>query len=144
MKTAAQSLLWMALTASLVRADGVAEREIRALEAARTEAIHAGDMATLERLYADDFRGVTSAGQVVDKTRILEVLKSTDRSLTAEIDDLDVRIFDRTALATGLIRLTAVSEKGKALINSFRYTHIYVQREDRWQFIAGQSTNIPR
>ena len=135
MKTVVQSLLWIVLTASLAWADGGAEQELRALEAARTQAIRAGDRATLERLYAEDFHGVTSAGQVVDKARILEILKGAANGPAAEVQDVRVRIFGETAIVTGLIRLPDYS---------FRYTHIYVQREGRWQLTAGQSTNIPR
>jgi uncharacterized protein (TIGR02246 family) len=124
-------------------AAGGAEQELRALETARTEAIRAGDSATLEKLYADDFRGVTSGGQTVDKASILEVLKRAAGGLPAEIEDLKVRIHGDTAVVTGLIRLSALSQEGRVAVNSFRYTHIYARRDGRWQMIAGQSTNVP-
>lgn len=143
MKTAVQTLLWMALTSTLVWAETTAERELRALETARTEAIRAGDAATLEKIYADDFRGVTSGGQAVDKASILEVLKGASGGLPAEIEDLKVRIYGETAVVTGLIRLSALSQEGRVAGNSFRYTHIYARKDGRWQMIAGQSTNVP-
>lgn len=116
-------------------AAGGAEQELRALETARTEAIRAGDAATLEKIYDDDFHGVTSGGQTVDKTRILEVLKRAANGPIAEIRDQEVRIFGETAVVTGLIHLNPA--------NAFRYTHIYARKDGRWRMIAGQSTNIP-
>jgi uncharacterized protein (TIGR02246 family) len=126
------------------QAAGGAEQELRALETARTEAIRAGDAATLERIYADDFRGVTSGGQAVDKADILEVLKKAAGGLPAEIADLKVRIYGETAVVTALIRQSALSQEGRVPVSSFRYTHIYARRDGRWQIIAGQSTNVPR
>jgi ketosteroid isomerase-like protein len=110
-----------------------AEAEIRALEAARRDAIQAGDRAALERIYAPDFRGVTSGGlQVGQQQAVAGLLRATGKA--AAMDDIEVRVFGSAAIATGRLRLT---DNGGTL----RYIHVYAYREGMWRLVAGQSTD---
>jgi ketosteroid isomerase-like protein len=136
-------LVWMALSLPAVtRAAELpsppaaqAEREVRALEAARKDAIQAGDRAALESLYAADFRGVTSGGAQVGREEVIAALLRA-KGKAAEPEDLQVRIFGNVAVVTGRLRL---ADNGGTL----RYLHVYVRRDGPWQLVAGQSTNVP-
>lgn len=112
-----------------------AEREVRALEAARKDAIQAGDRAALERLYASDFRGVTSGGAQVGREEVIAALLRA-KGKAAEPEDLLVRVFGDVALVSGRLRLADND-------GILRYLHVYVRRDGPWQIVAGQSTNVP-
>jgi ketosteroid isomerase-like protein len=109
------------------------DAEIRALETARRDAIQAGDRAALERIYAPDFRGVTSGGlQVGQQQAVAGLLRATGKA--AAMDDIEVRVFGNAAVATGRLRL---ADNGGAL----RYIHVYAYRDGMWRLVAGQSTD---
>lgn len=114
------------------------EIELRQIEADRSKAIKAKDIATLDRIYAEDFSGVAASGRVVNKDQIFEVFKNTDPRLTFTVSEIDVRVFRETAVVTG--RLIATLES--RALNVSRFMHVYVKRRGRWQFVAGQATNI--
>ena len=120
--------------------EALPEQELKALEQARSEAIRAGDMETLGRLYADDFRGVTTTGQPVDKETLMSVFKAVDRRLAFTNEEVQVRVIGQVALVSGLVTARA----GDEVVTAFRYLHVYLQREGRWQLSTGQSTNVTR
>lgn len=67
-------------------------------------AAHEGspDLATIERLYADDFLSTNADGRVVDKQGWLDILKAGQfpvDKITA--DDFKVRTYSSTAIVTG-------------------------------------------
>jgi ketosteroid isomerase-like protein len=117
------------------------EQELRQIEIARSQAIKQGDMKTLDRIYADDFSGVAASGRVVNKAQLMEIFKANDPRLTFTTDEVGVRLFGETAVVTG--RLTGKTPDGE-IIGSSRFMHVYVKQQGRWQFVAGQSTNIPK
>lgn len=117
-----------------------AEREVLELEHARNEAIRTGDRATLSRIYAEDFVGVTTAGSIVDKESVLRVLASVDQRLSSTVEDLRLRFFCDTALVTG--RMVMRPNEGREAFSTIWYTHVYVQQKGRWVLVAGQSSNV--
>lgn len=117
------------------------EQEVRGIEAARAQAIRQGDAQALERIYADDFAGVTSGGRAVTKAVLLGVLKNVDPKIAFTTEDLKVRIFGETALASG--RITGKTQAGET-VSAFSYLHVYVRRAGHWQLVAGQSTDLPK
>jgi len=118
------------------------EATVQRLEEERREAIAHHDRPTLALFYADDFEGVTTLGKVVDKATVLDVLARSDPRFTFTASELKVRPLGEVALATG--RLTGRGTvDGRTIVNDFRYTHVYVRRDGRWQLIAGASTPLP-
>ena len=114
------------------------ERELEDLEQARSEAIRDGSLAALRRIYADDFQGVTTTGALVDKERLMAVFQSVDPRVAYTNGDIRVRVLGEVALVSGLV----TGRAGGEVVSAFRYLHVYVQREGRWQLTAGQSTNV--
>jgi ketosteroid isomerase-like protein len=139
-----RALLQIGLTALLLCLSGAASGasdpalEVRRLEEQRSHAIQAGDLAFLGRIYADDFSGVTTTGQIVDKPTLLKVFQSVDRRLTFREDELAVQVIGEVALVSG--RVTGMA--GDRQVAAFRFLHVYIQRGDQWQLRTGQSTNI--
>lgn len=144
-RTIGQAFLILALLLGLfvafdAHSETLPEQELKALEQARSEAIKAGDMEALDRLYADDFRGVTTTGQVVDKAALMSVFKGVDRRLSFANEDVQARVIGKVALVSGLV----TGRAGDEVVTAFRYLHVYVQEEGRWRLSTGQSTNVTR
>src|SRR4026207_2152150 len=79
------------------------EQELKNLEQARSEAIRTGDLATLRRIYADDFHGVTTTGVPVDKEKLMSVFQSVDPRVIYTNEDIRVQVIGQVALVSGLV-----------------------------------------
>lgn len=118
------------------------DNELRALEERRRQAIAAGDRAALEQVYAEDFQGVAGNGRVIDPATLLGVLTRPTPGVTFATTEISVTpVAAGTALVTG--RLTGTLAGGTA-VSDARFTHLFVERDGRWQCVAGQSTPILR
>jgi catechol 2,3-dioxygenase-like lactoylglutathione lyase family enzyme len=117
------------------------DNELRALEERRRQAIAAGDRPTLEQIYAEDFQGVVGNGMVIDRTTLMGVLARPTPGVTFTTTEITVKpISAGTALFTG--RLTGTLADG-TVVSDARFTHLFVERDGRWQCVAGQSTPFP-
>jgi ketosteroid isomerase-like protein len=120
-----------------------ASDSIRALEAARREAVLAADTVALSRMLADEFIEVSRLGTVrtrVDNLRDIATgaLKLTD----VKHDDLTVKIYGDVAILMG-IATNAGTFRGQPFNGKVRYTRIFVRRAGRWQAVMMQQTPMP-
>ena len=100
----------------------------------------APDLATIDRLYADDFVSTNADGRVVDKRGWLEMLKAGQFPVEKiETDDFKVRQYSETAIVTGR---SAYLEGGKKLFE-VRHTQVWADLSGRWQLVSWQGTPIP-
>ena len=105
-------------------------------------AAHEGtpDLATIDRLYADDFLSTNADGRVVDKPGWLNILKAgqfpVDKITTS---DFRVRMYSGTAIVTGQ---SAYHYGGKKLW-VVRHTQVWVSRNGSWQLVSWQGTSAP-
>src|ERR1043166_716838 len=90
---------------------------------------------------ADDYRGVSSKGKVMNKSSLLAEIKSdTDSYTSAKNGNMDVRVFGgQFAVITGTSTETGKGKDGTAFKRSFRWTDAWVLRKDQWQCVASQS-----
>ena len=98
------------------------------------------DLAVLDRYIADDYVSTGLRGEFQNKAQALAHFKSGDHKYeSVDVDDLKVRVFDNTAVATYI-----VTAKGKYRGEDFnvqnRNTTMFVKRQGRWQAIADQQT----
>jgi ketosteroid isomerase-like protein len=138
----------MALTLIIVsgeaRAQGPGdEAAIVALEHRLAAAWVEGDRPFIERLLASDWRVIEPSGRLVSRQQVLdETFSSTDRRIDAlAIDDLNVRVFGGTAVATGRTRATG-SYRGQSGTAVLRFTDVFHFRQGRWQIVASQGTTV--
>jgi ketosteroid isomerase-like protein len=136
----AGAILLLTITATIARSSQ--EEEILAIETERTQAMIAGDLATLERILGDDLTYVHATGQVESKAEFLARLKSGDLKYKAmPREGVIVRVLGDAAVVTGKATLDAES-KGESRTFPLRFTEVHVRRGGRWQMIAYQSTRI--
>jgi len=119
-----------------------AERALLDFEKTRSAAIARHDLDALRRMYAAEFRGVTATGYPVDRERLMEVFQRDDPSTVFTIDEITVRVLGQadTAVFTG--RLTTKKRDGGEVLGQYRFLHVYVWREGRWQILYGQGTRL--
>jgi ketosteroid isomerase-like protein len=120
-----------------------AEEELLKLEEAFAEAIVRNDLEGIGRLVADDWIIIDPNGEIVDRARFFNVIKSG--ALThhmMESEDFRVRVYGDSAVVTGV-----TSTKGKFMGQEFstqeRATDVFVKRDGRWQCVLTHLTRLP-
>ena len=119
------------------------EKELLKLERAFADAIIKNNLESIGRIVADDWIIVDPNGEIVDRTRFFEVIKSG--ALTHDImesEDFRVRVYGDSAVVTAI-----TSTKGKFMGQEFstreRATDVFVKREGRWQCVLTHLTRLP-
>lgn len=118
------------------------EEELLKLEKAFAEAIVKNDLEGLARIAADDWVIIDPNGEIIDRTRFFEVIKSG--ALTHDLmesEDFRVRIYGDTAVVTAIS-----STKGKFMGQEFtsreRATDVFVKRDGCWQCVLTHLTRF--
>src|SRR5678816_1513592 len=82
---------------------GEAEEELLKLEKAFAEAIVRNDLEGIGRLVADDWIIIDPNGEIIDRTRFFEVIKSGALTHdTMESEDFRVRVYGDSAVVTAV------------------------------------------
>ena len=117
-------------------------QEVLAAEQAWLEAHTALDVEAIDHLMHSDYTIIRPDGAVVGKEEALASYQDDARHWDyAQSDQLNVRLYDDTAVVIGRWRAKGVN-KGEAFDYSARYTSVWVRHEGRWQMVADQSTPI--
>ena len=120
---------------------GKAEQQIMALNQEWADAIVRGDVAALDRLFADDMIVTTSGGELRNKAQEMDELKPGTEIKTYffNTDDVRVRVYKDAAVVTGMARWR-INYQGRDIDNQRRYTSVYVKQQGRWRIVAQQLT----
>jgi len=121
-----------------------AEEELLQLEKAFAEAIVQNDLEDLGRLVADDWIIIDPNGEIVDRARFFEVIKSGALTHeTMESEDFRARVYGDSAVVTAI-----TSTKGRFMGQEFstqeRATDVFVKRDGRWQCVLTHLTRLPK
>jgi len=118
-----------------------AEATIRDIEEKWEASVKNHDSSVAEAFLADDFRGVSSKGKILTKKNLLaELKKDTDNYSSTKSGKVDVRVFSgQFAVATGISTEEGKSKEGQQFKRSFRWTDVWVLRNDKWLCVASQS-----
>jgi ketosteroid isomerase-like protein len=120
------------------------EEELLKLEKAFADAIIKNDLKSIGRIVADDWIIIDPNGEIVDRTRFFEVIKSGALTHdTMHSEDFRVRVYGDSAVVTGVTRA-----KGKFMGQEFstreRATDVFVKRDGRWQCVLTHLTRLPK
>lgn len=123
--------------------DKQTEQEIRQLIQKYHTALLQRDIPMLEKIWADDYVFVNSAGDVVTKTQRLANIKSSRTTLESlnDEEDITVRVYQNSAVATS--RLTIKGQySGQPTSGQYRTTHVWVKGPAGWQLVSNQLTAL--
>jgi hypothetical protein len=102
---------------------------------------HISDAPTLERILADDFVHPVPAGVFLTKQQHIRwaVAHPHAASWRSTFERLDVRVYDKTAVATGIVSATEhPGDKPQRTI----FTDVFVFRDGRWKAVNAQENEI--
>ena len=108
------------------------EREVMKAEEEWRAAVATGDATALKRLMADDILYVTTGGQLSDKSVIEVMVENPTGKL--KYDDVKLRIYGETAVVSA--QLTRGASR------KVRVSRVWVRRQDQWQVVSAQLTDI--
>ena len=105
---------------------------IKKLESDMGDAMVAGNVAKLSQIYADDFAGIGSAGEISTKHDLLTDFESFhDKLQWFENGPIDVLVFGNVALAQGLVKEKR-SHNGKDTSGEFLWMDLLEKRAGKW------------
>src|SRR5262245_13375198 len=100
------------------------------------------DVSALDRILADEYLFTNPAGLFVNKTEYLEGARADTATYESVANhDQVVRIYGDAAVVAGSTTVKGRYE-GQEIGGRFRFTHMFVKRDDKWQCIATQLTRI--
>jgi ketosteroid isomerase-like protein len=118
------------------------EQELTALEHIWKQAVVAGDAATLQRLYADEFTSIDQEGAVWNKAEDIGIdTNGWFRLDSYRLEDMNVRVYGDLAVVTGRNTMKGTF-LGRAVMSQVRFTDVFVKRDGRWQCVTTQATPI--
>jgi ketosteroid isomerase-like protein len=119
------------------------EQAVLKLEQERVDAAIKGDLATLERIFADDLIYTHSNARVESKQQFLEAVKSgSTKYLEMKHGDLKAQVYGDTVVLRGKSDVK-VSLNGQPPVSlQLRILIVYVKLNNRWQMTTWQSTRL--
>ncbi len=141
------SLVVVFLLTSLVWAetwsepDSATAKELTALNTKLVKAYEEEDIVLLKELLAEDHVHNNVFGSVMDKDTFLKDIESGILEFVKyETPELKWMIGNDLAVATGLIEAQAIRAGKPVPATKFRFTRIFVRRNDQWKVLLFQNT----
>jgi ketosteroid isomerase-like protein len=119
------------------------EEKLLKIEKEFAQAIISNDLGGIRRLVADEWVIIDPNGEMVDRARFFEVIKSG--ALThdmMESEDLRVRVYGDSAVVTA-VTCTKGKFMGQEFSTQERATDVFVKRDGRWQCVLTHLTRFP-
>lgn len=123
--------------------EGADEKAVSRLVHEWLDALVNNDLDALDRIIGDDYIITNSDGSVLGKKQDMEPLRAGLKFESADIEDLKVRVYGDTAVATGVTTFKG-NFKGREFTARERFTDVWVRRNGRWQAVASQETRLPK
>jgi uncharacterized protein (TIGR02246 family) len=120
--------------------------EFKARQMAQDEAENKKDIAALDRIFADDFIFIAGNGSIHDKKKFLDEVKAdtsppSDQKL--EYEDFKVRPYGKTvALVNYVLIIHDKDKEGKATINRYRMSVLWVKQGKDWRITNFHATRV--
>jgi ketosteroid isomerase-like protein len=119
--------------------DNVAEQIVR-LEQELASAMVEGDVAALDRLYADKFVFAHASGFIDSKGSWLDRFATDLKYEFFATTELTVRVFGDTAVSMGKTQTTTVTKSTARKHDlSLRFMRVYMRNRGEWRIVAHSS-----
>jgi hypothetical protein len=118
-------------------------QEIMSLEKEGAHAIQLNNTSYFRRIYSEDFTGVLSHGQLVNKAEWIELIESPAVKYESfNTSDIKVQLYDNMAVATCLWSSRRMVQ-GQRISHQMRAIHIYLNGASGWHVMTAQITSLP-
>src|SRR6266496_3610554 len=119
----------------------MAERELVALMREIDRAHQTSDVATFDRIWADDYVLTDYRGIIKDRARALAEWKASEHRYASYVsDDIRVRVYGEAAVVTARVKRSSLTDPTN--VGEFRHTRVFVRLRGRWRLLATQVTPI--
>jgi ketosteroid isomerase-like protein len=127
----------------LLRRDDRLHRELENLESQWRTAVMQNDVATANRLLADDYLGINPNGTLETKADALAQRRSgTVKISSIDVDNIKVRVYGDTAVVTS--RVDVLGHDGDRDISGrYHYTRVYNHRSGEWKIVSFEASRVP-
>jgi ketosteroid isomerase-like protein len=127
----------------LLHRDDHLRREIENLESQWLKAMMQNDVATVNRLLADDYLGINPDGTLQTKADAL----AQQRSGTMKVSNIDpenvkVRVYGDTAVVTSRVAVQG-HDGNRDIGGRYHYTHVYSRKSGDWKIVSFEASRIP-
>jgi len=104
-------------------------------------AAYCKDVATVERIMADDYVFISPEGEYRTKADEIGDLKSGKLKVTQlTAEDMKVRVHGTAAIVTGYYTVKGTMD-GKDISGRFRFTDVFFRRKGVWQIVSTHACN---
>ncbi|HEX6496769.1 MAG TPA: nuclear transport factor 2 family protein [Acidobacteriaceae bacterium] len=118
-------------------------REIENLEAQWRTALMQNDVATINRLLADDYLGINPNGTLETKADALAQRRSgTVKISSIEPENQKIRVYGDTAVVTSRVQVEGHDGAGD-ISGLYHYTRVYSRRSGEWKVVSFEASRIP-
>jgi ketosteroid isomerase-like protein len=132
-----------AATIPLLHKEDRLRREIENLESQWRAAVVQNDVATINRLLADDYLGINPNGTLETKADALAQRRSgTVKISSIEPTSLKVRVYGDTAVVTSRVDVQGM-EGDRDISGRYHYTRVYSRRDGEWKIVSFEASRIP-
>jgi hypothetical protein len=115
--------------------------EVWQLDAKRRAAQIAGDVKTLDALCADEMTYTHTTGDVDTKKTYFAALQAGRKYETLDISDVSIARYDNTVVMVGVAHISVKSST--PIRFRARFIDVWAKQQDRWRFVAWQTTRLP-
>ena len=124
-------------------ANSTSEQEVRQMIEKYRTAILQRDIATLQKIWADDYVFVNAGGDVLGKTERLVNIKSGATTLDSinEKENVIVRVYQNSAVTTSRVTLKG-QYSGQPISGEYRSILVWVKGSEGWQLVSNQLTAL--
>lgn len=119
---------------------------IKRLESEWESAISKHDTATINRVVAEDFVGVSSNGRIGDKQTLISEAKR-DKSAYKTASARQMRVYSygsKVAVVLGVTKESGTTASGRPFDHTYRFTDTWMERNGKWQCIAAHAAVATR
>jgi len=125
-------------------ANAAVEQELRALMQTEYTAGMRNDVATINRIWGDEYVSTGPKGQTTTKAQMLSYYKTAPLSQTKvgpmALNDVRVNVYGDVAVMTG--RATGTLQNGTPAGASLRFTRVHVKRGGQWLVVTNHLSRI--
>ena len=118
-----------------------AEDEVRQVEIEWGDAFEQRDVATLDRLMADEYFLTDPLGVVRSKAETIAAIQRNVLFQSTKSDSVNVRVNGDTAVVTGRSTFRG-RYKGWSMAGQYQYTDVLVKRRGSWKAVASHITAL--
>jgi ketosteroid isomerase-like protein len=127
----------------LLHRDDRLHREIENLESQWLKAVVQNDVATVNRLLADDYLGINPDGTLETKADALAQQRSGTLKITSiDPENVKVRVYGDTAVVTSKVQVEG-RNGDRDVSGLYHYTRVYSRRSGEWKVVSFEASRLP-